>query len=662
MDRLTVTLSSGNNGHPSEDELLLLVDGELVPKMAAILRSHLDACWSCRVRTEKIQDAISTFIDYRNQVLKPLAEPPPNKWRGFDGGLSSLVKEAGRPSWVANLRGVLGRMLLAPDSSINLYVLMSTAAAILILAIALGVLFHSNPERTETTSEILQLVSQVQQREVASTNQAVIYQKLQVRRKTSSTASPRTITWEVWNDIANSRTRQSVDENGSRKFVDLDHDAANNSHAAAISDEHSSLKSLRDVNTVLRANHMNAARPLSASSFEGWRQSLRSPHEDVMKSVASDGHRVLTLKVVPIEQVSTGAIVEATLVVRESDWHPVRESLRVRSGNNQGDEEFELVETDYSVLSLSTLKSGIFDDQPVVVSSPTVQPSPAKKGTPSSSPNPQPLTIAPVASVDLEVEVLGLLNQVGADLGEQINTVRTLDGLLRVTGLVDSDERKAEVLRALQPVVNNPAVRVEIQTVAEAVARQQQQNARSNATPGAVTEQKVEINSDVIAAAPELRRHFANDDEVRGFAAREMALSRSARRHVYAIKRLLGQLSPEDVGALTPEAKRKWVGLIRSHALSYKNELAILRRELQPIFAPDGAGGEEGNNGTIADDASLVRAADQLFVLASANDGVIRAAFATSSETSGTSAISSPQFWGTLKAAEDVAERIAQGH
>jgi hypothetical protein len=88
----------------------------------------------------------------------------------------------------------------------------------------------------------------------------------------------------------------------------------------------------------------------------------------------------------------------------------------------------------------------------------------------------------------------------------------------------------------------------------------------------------------------------------------------------------------------------------------------ILRRELQPIFAPDGAEDEGGSNGTIADDASLVRTADQLFILASANDGFIRAAFATSSETSGTSAISSPQFWRSLEAVEVLAEKIAQGH
>ena len=86
----------------------------------------------------------------------------------------------------------------------------------------------------------------------------------------------------------------------------------------------------------------------------------------------------------------------------------------------------------------------------------------------------QPLTPAS-ASADLEVEVLRLLHEARADLGEQISATIGADGLLHVTGIVDTAERKAEIMRALQPVMNHPAVRIEIQTVADALAQQQQQ-------------------------------------------------------------------------------------------------------------------------------------------------------------------------------------------
>src|SRR5574341_506507 len=115
MDSPFKTIRSRNDGHPSEDVLLLHVDGELSPKAVTTVRSHLDACWSCRVRTEKIEETISTFIDYRNQVLKPLATPPPGDWRGFDGRLNGLVSRIGPPSVFANLRGALGRAFFIPN-------------------------------------------------------------------------------------------------------------------------------------------------------------------------------------------------------------------------------------------------------------------------------------------------------------------------------------------------------------------------------------------------------------------------------------------------------------------------------------------------------------------------------------------------------------------
>ena len=46
------------------------------------------------------------------------------------------------------------------------------------------------------------------------------------------------------------------------------------------------------------------------------------------------------------------------------------------------------------------------------------------------------------ASADLEVEVLQILSQVKADMGEQIDVKRTSDGYLVVSGVVETDQRK----------------------------------------------------------------------------------------------------------------------------------------------------------------------------------------------------------------------------
>jgi len=70
----------------------------------------------------------------------------------------------------------------------------------------------------------------------------------------------------------------------------------------------------------------------------------------------------------------------------------------------------------------------------------------AKKETELLTANVRPA--APVvASADLEVEVLRLLHEARADLGEQLAATRRADGVLHVTGIVDTPERKNRDMR-----------------------------------------------------------------------------------------------------------------------------------------------------------------------------------------------------------------------
>src|SRR5207244_12257432 len=132
---------------------------------------------------------------------------------------------------------------------------------------------------------------------------------------------------------------------------------------------------------------------------------------------------------------------------------------------------YELTQTISEVVSLAQVSPAIFADQPVLAPSPNASPKEiAKKETqptPALGSIPQPLNPAPAATADLEVEALRLLNQAGADLGEQISVKRTSAGLLEITGIVETDKRKTEIVSALAPLVSNPSVRIEIQTVAD---------------------------------------------------------------------------------------------------------------------------------------------------------------------------------------------------
>jgi hypothetical protein len=68
-----------HDSHPSDEQLLLEVEGELSGNDQEALRSHLDACWTCRARRREIENSIADFIRVHqrelNAPLPPVAGP-----------------------------------------------------------------------------------------------------------------------------------------------------------------------------------------------------------------------------------------------------------------------------------------------------------------------------------------------------------------------------------------------------------------------------------------------------------------------------------------------------------------------------------------------------------------------------------------------------------
>jgi hypothetical protein len=61
--------------HVSDQELLLLEDGELPPSRSAEIQSHLEACWSCRTRVKEIEDSIVDFVHLHRSEFDPQLPP-----------------------------------------------------------------------------------------------------------------------------------------------------------------------------------------------------------------------------------------------------------------------------------------------------------------------------------------------------------------------------------------------------------------------------------------------------------------------------------------------------------------------------------------------------------------------------------------------------------
>lgn len=665
MDNFFQNKKGDDREHPSREMLLLCVDGELPQREAVHLETHLEACWPCRVKTKKIQEAIADIVEFDEEVLTPHITPPHN-WNNFGRKLSHLAASSDRPSLTSRLFGSLGRYFAAIPLSRTPRLMLTpaglTAAVVLLIILIVGLAIRSGHEKMVSASDLLKNSIEAQSRQAHPFEAAVIHQKLQVRRRGRASGREESVNWEIWNDTRNSRVRQFAGDAGSEAILPVTAgDASRNDRAEASP----AREVVSDLAEVLAANHMNPNAPLSAASYKSWHNTLPGPEDEVTRTNLPDGSDALKLRTLPGGGVHGGAIAEALLVVRARDWQPTE--LRLDIAAEGEDRIYDLTESISEVLSLSQVDPAIFADQPVASSPPAstpvnvakreAQPTPA-----DAEPNPQPLTPRPAATAELEVEALALLSQAGADLGEQVSVRRAPDGILHVSGIVDTDQRKAEITNALRPIAASPAVQIEIQTVAEAVASQRS----TKKSPSSPVVREVEITGNTFAAEPDVRNYFAGkskdtDEAVRQYAARIVSLSGQAMDHLWAMKRLLNQLSAEQVRSLTPEARAKWVALIRSHAQAYQQRTAALRRELHPVFFAGQSLATTASEGAdIKDTGRLSRAVEQLFELGTLNDSMIRSAFTSTSSGVMTTAIRDPHFWRSLGNAEGLAATIAR--
>jgi len=204
-------------------------------------------------------------------------------------------------------------------------------------------------------------------------------------------------------------------------------------------------------------------------------------------------------------------------------------------------------------------------------------------------------------------------------------------------------------------------VRVEIQTVDEALARQP----KSQPSSSQVIAGSNVTTANTIPVDEDLRRYFANqgfsgaqiDEQERLFASRTLGRSLRAVQHAWAIKRLTGRFSAEQLRTLDLAARAKWLAMIRGHARAVTQELTTLRQGLAPVFPlPDFS--QPQTQMDTSDNQALSTVAERLLDLCSANDNVLRSALTISSDTSRASSLKTSQFWRSLNDAHSLALQL----
>jgi Putative zinc-finger len=90
--------------HIPNEELLLLSEGEISPRRAALVREHLDACGACRERLKNLQRAATDVFDAYHYELDPVLPSETAARSALHAKLREFSRGSEHSSWMARTR------------------------------------------------------------------------------------------------------------------------------------------------------------------------------------------------------------------------------------------------------------------------------------------------------------------------------------------------------------------------------------------------------------------------------------------------------------------------------------------------------------------------------------------------------------------------------
>ena len=499
--------------HISDELLICAADGELAGAETAIIRAHLEACWHCRVRMEKIERAIEDLVDYRAALVIPYSSRRDGSRAIFIARLCQYASEfAPRPAW----RNLLERLATFAGALVAPRIAWAGALLALSLAIFLARVAVSP---TVSANAVLERARISEKMTRASVQHPVVYQKLRIHSRAG------TVTRTIYRDLFSGRKSESSD---------------------------ASQVTLTGLQTRMQEVNVDWQDPLSIESFLAWHASVSERSDDVTR--ANGGLLVVHTKVLNGPLSLSGV----DLTLRDGDYHAIAETLRFQ------DENIEMSEVDFSVLAFESVDPAIFE-------------------TPSS-PQPAAIPVRPTVSapsisdlVHAEAEARVALHMLGADLGEPIDI--SSDGKeVLVSGLVDTSERKQDLLQALQTI---PHLRSNLVSATEA-AEKTDPLALKDDKPVVAVESAPLLERELHATfpGPEAQTKFVND-------VLETAMNAAGR--AWSLRRLSDRYTKDIGSRLDMPTERKVELLIRDDARLLQqelNKLQFLLTQLTPEMLP----------------------------------------------------------------------------
>ena len=607
MDSRFNVFRKDRDWHPDEGDLLLYLDGEQPSRKAARIRMHLEACWACRVKTEKTSQTISSFMDYRNRILLPSLPSSAEQAGRFESKLHALAMQtqANRHSWwpttLAGIRSTSGRALRNPLTAVGV-------AAVLVLGLAVGVSYVWSP--TVNAQQLLAHASALEDAHDNNPN-VVMHRSLRMEKRRFNDRQVlfrRRI--DVWHSGGRGITARRVyDDSG--KLVAGEWSEGNGSSAVYERGGRTEISTRGGiVPKVLDSPDDLWEYDLSAKSFEGLAgagvvaQVDKQENDYVVHYTPKDGY-------------GDNRLLSAALTVRKDDFRAVALELTVREQESSGVTAGPGTPVVYSIVEAS------FEQRPALEVNPQVfqadaeflAPPPAKQGD---------------VTTDLQIEMTYLLDQVGATLGQEVTVAIGTDHKLHVEGVLATESRRAQIIKALAPVRHNPVAVINLMTVAEALQRKR-------AEPSVVAKTEAQAERASIPLYDQLSQYFeaqtapGSSVDVRANIQRlsEQVLEDSgeAMRHAWVLKRLASTLPPTEIGSLSETTHNEYLCMVAAHAQEVGERTEKLRLELGPIIFPNGASPGTAREGSSPDPTDPTLAIQQLFEAASRNDAAIQSGF-----------------------------------
>ncbi len=513
-------MSSFPRHHPEDGALLRYVDGELARGRAKRVERHLKTCAPCRGELEELQKTVGDCARYR-QVWSKLLPPPPNPWpdiyRGFARVEESLAGES------------LLMRLWRPFTHAGGYRRWAVAS-LAALAVA-GVVFY-------------------QLRQTPSVQAASILQRAVARAETGPRAERRI--------RIRTRDRQVTRVVGAARV------AAPAEPAAAA------------IEARFAAAHFDWADPLSARSYQTWRDGLDGKKDEVQtvadpQAPGQNCYRIRTIA-------AAGELAEATLTLRTADLRPVEERLEFRDR-----EWVELTEI---------AEPATRSDENTVAANVTAPVRPAEPPSRSAAITPG---TAPISD---ELQVLSALHQIGADLGDPVE-VTLSQGKVLVSGVGIPAARQKQIHERLDTMAH---VAVEFRDPAPVAAPAEPASAKAEtaptpAAPPAAVETRVE-------------RQLGSHAEFEKLSSQLMDWNEAAMARAYALRALAQKFPASAESELAAGDRRLLREMAREHAAALAQPVAGIEETLVPILTALGGAAEAP---PAANHASWQPAAEDLF-------------------------------------------------